>query len=727
MHTTTTKAKATLLDTTKCIGCRSCQVTCKEWNDKPAELTQLNVKTANLQNPTTLSAKTRCLIQPTELVDEKFPGGMKWVFAKRQCMHCLEPACVAACPTTAMHKQESDGKVAWDGDKCIGCRYCQWACPWGVPMAEWDSLAPKIDKCTMCNDRAGDPACVKHCPAGALTYGDRDEMMKEAKARIARSPSKYVDHVYGEYEAGGTSMIYLASVPFEKLGFPAVPKDPLPRYSAVALGAVPPAVVALGATLGGVHALQKRKAEVDREEAEARAKKLQAKAEEKARKEAEAQAAAEHHPHFVRLEKKFWTPTTMLLLALTAFGGISFLARFALGLGATTGLSDTWAWGLWIMADLVWIAIAAGAFAVAGLIYVFQRKELYALGRTAVFMGLLSYTFVLVMLLADTGRPWNALSLVFNKPDHSAMYEVAWCVGLYVSILAAEFLPVAFEGLGLKRGMELWKKWAPIYVVAAVTGFVWKMSNSVLYAGLALAVFGLLAYAFRPREGQKPVPVMLAIAAVTLSTMHQSSLGSLFLLMPDKLDALWWTPILPLQFFVSSVAAGTAVVVLVELWAAKAWDRPLPVQALSKLGLVAWAALLLFEGLRILDLAQRHQLAAVLTDARSGLFLTEVLLGGAVPLVLLSVKALRERPAVLLSGTLLIALGVVLNRLSCTWLAMSLRGAMPQIAPQTYAPSILEWGVTIGLFSAAVLLFGLGARKLPVLEDRGHGQHGGLQ
>jgi formate dehydrogenase iron-sulfur subunit len=232
MNTTTSGtsrgSKATLIDTTKCIGCRSCQVSCKEWNGLPAELTQLNVTTGNLQNPTTLSAHTRCLIQPNEIADEKAPGGLRWVFAKRQCMHCEEPACVSACPTTAMHKQDGDGKVVWDGDKCIGCRYCQWACPWGVPMAEWDSLSPKIDKCTMCNDRAGDPACVKHCPAGALKYGDRAALLREAKERIAKHPLKYVDHIYGEHEAGGTSMLYLSPVPFEKLGFPAIGKEPIP-------------------------------------------------------------------------------------------------------------------------------------------------------------------------------------------------------------------------------------------------------------------------------------------------------------------------------------------------------------------------------------------------------------------------------------------------------------------------------------------------------------------
>jgi formate dehydrogenase iron-sulfur subunit len=474
-------------------------------------------------------------------------------------------------------------------------------------------------------------------------------------------------------------------------------------------------VVAVGATLGGVHALQLRKAEVEREEAAEKQRRL---AKERAAHQ-EAHRHAHHHEHeFVALEKKFLTPMSLMLLVVTLLGGLSFVARFALGIGATTDLNDTWSWGLWIIADLVWIAVAAGAFATAGLIYVFQRKELYSLGRTAVFMGLLSYSFVLVMLLADIGRPWNAYSLVLNKPAHSAMFEVAWCVGLYVSILAAEFLPVPLERLGLHRGMLLWKKYAPLYVVVAVTAFVWVMSRSAIYGGLALAVFSFLAWAFRPKEGEKPVPVMLAIAAVTLSMMHQSSLGSLFLLMPDKLDHLWWTPILPLEFFLSSVAAGTAVVVLVEMWAAKAWHRPLRMRQLSQMGGVAVVALFCFEALRLWDLGNRGELGHVLSGPRSNLFLLELGLGGVLPLLLLSRRALREKPAVLAVGALLLAGGVVLNRVDVCWLAMTLRGAMPQLAPQHYAPTFVEWAVTLGLVSAAVLLFGLGVRHLPVLEDR---------
>src|SRR6185436_14597447 len=159
----------------------------------------------------------------------------------------------------------------------------------------------------------------------------------------------------------------------------------------------------------------------------------------------------EPHFEFAPLRLKFWTPANVALALLMAFGAFSFVARFLLGLGGSTHLSNTWGWGLWIVFDLVWIALAAGAFATAGIIYVFRRKDLYSLGRSAVLIGLLSYSFVTVTLVADLGLPWHFYQLGLRSPEHSAMFEVSWCVGLYVTILLLEFLPVPFEHWGYHR------------------------------------------------------------------------------------------------------------------------------------------------------------------------------------------------------------------------------------------------------------------------------------
>jgi formate dehydrogenase iron-sulfur subunit len=173
-HLDLARSKATLIDTTRCVGCRSCQVSCKQWNELEAETTQLDARVGTLQHPTTLAANTLAVVTFNEVDDAKAPGGMRYVMAKRQCMHCDEPACVSACPVTAMHKT-AEGPVVYDKEKCIGCRYCMWACPFGVPTAEWDSLAPRISKCTMCHERCeGEKAPVERNGV-ALAAGEAKE------------------------------------------------------------------------------------------------------------------------------------------------------------------------------------------------------------------------------------------------------------------------------------------------------------------------------------------------------------------------------------------------------------------------------------------------------------------------------------------------------------------------------------------------------------------------
>jgi formate dehydrogenase iron-sulfur subunit len=705
--------RTTLIDIANCIGCRACQVACKQWNEKDGEATQFE-SDLGFQNPATLSARTYTLIAFHEFENARKPGGVESAFVMQRCLHCLEPACVSACPTTALQRQ-SDGPVSYDSDQCIGCRYCQLACPWDVPTSDWNSHAPKISKCTHCADRVGQPApvafngagasadetrrftssieipaCVKACPADALRYGTREEMLALAHKRIADRPDRYVNHVYGEKELGGTSVLYLSRVPFEKLGFPTYGEKPFPAFTKTALGAVPPAVIAVGGLLGAAYAFFRKRAQ---------------------------RVADEHRGHveFERLQHPLQTPFNWVLLLLMAFGAVSFVARFAFGLGGSTHLSDTYPWGLWILFDLVWIAVAAGAFAMAGVIYVFQRKDLYGLGRSAVLMGLLSYSFVTVTLVADLGLPWHAYQLALQAPEHSAMFEVSWCVGLYVTVLLLEFLPVPFARYGYPRAAAALRQWNGAYVTAAVTLFVYLMSRNVLYALAAAVVFGFLAWVFRARD-EHAEPVMLAIAAVTLSTMHQSSLGALYLLMPNMLAPQWWSPVMPINFFLSSIAAGTALVILIDMWIAKAWRRPIQMTRLAAVGQICFWALFAYLVFRLGDMTVRGQWTGAFTGRLGFVFSAEILLGGIVPLVLLATKPLRERREVLFAASLLAVVGVAFNRMNVVLFAMTFRGRMPWGAPESYLPSIVEWGVSIGLIAATIFLFGLGARLMPVLS-----------
>lgn len=231
-----------LIDTTKCIGCQGCQVACKNWNNHSADKTTLG---PDFGNPSRMNKNTWTVVKFNE---ESGPGGHEWYFSKQQCMHCNEPACVSACACGALKKTEA-GPVVYDEGKCIGCRYCMLACPFGVPTFEWDKALPAISKCQLCSDRISqglEPACSKTCPSQAILFGPREDILAIAEKRIAAKPGRYVNHIYGKEEAGGTAVMYLAGTEFENLELPAdVDKA---KYTALTVGTVAKTpVVGIGA------------------------------------------------------------------------------------------------------------------------------------------------------------------------------------------------------------------------------------------------------------------------------------------------------------------------------------------------------------------------------------------------------------------------------------------------------------------------------------------------
>ena len=243
-----------LIDETRCTGCRACQVACKQWNDLPAETTR-NLGT--YQNPPALSASTWSLIEFREI---EVGDRVDWYFLKHACMHCEFPACASVCPVGALYKS-AFGPVVYDDKKCIGCRYCMAACPFGVPTFQWDVGLlgqPLIRKCSLCIDRVSNglqPACAKTCPSTVIKFGERAELLAEAEERIARNPTKYVNHVYGKAEAGGTSILYLSSVSFAKLGLPELGPERVTRRSEQIMGATVPFAIGWAAVLTGVYGL----------------------------------------------------------------------------------------------------------------------------------------------------------------------------------------------------------------------------------------------------------------------------------------------------------------------------------------------------------------------------------------------------------------------------------------------------------------------------------------
>lgn len=235
---------ALLLDTTRCIGCGACSAACKEQNSLPLEID--DVTTAY-----------------TYTVVEKRAG----VNVRRMCMHCLNPTCVSVCPVGAMRKTP-EGPVLYDAARCIGCRYCIQACPFDVPKYQWDKPIPVVGKCVMCAPRlaAGQPtACASVCPTGATTFGQRDELVRVARERMAAEPSRYVNHIYGLDDAGGTSVLLLSGVPFAQLGLrDNLPKQPLGQLTWAVLSHVPDIVTLGGALLYGIYWITRRREYVQR-------------------------------------------------------------------------------------------------------------------------------------------------------------------------------------------------------------------------------------------------------------------------------------------------------------------------------------------------------------------------------------------------------------------------------------------------------------------------------
>lgn len=257
-----------LHDITKCIGCRKCEAACNRVNSLPApERPFDDLSVLDAQRRT--SARTYTVVNKFEN-----PGQNDVLYAKKQCNHCREPACASACFVKAL-KKDPTGAVAYDASLCVGCRYCMIACPFNVPAYEYDEpFTPRVMKCTMCLPRILEgklPGCVEACPRDALVFGERSELIKQARLTLHKYPETYVNHIYGEHEMGGTSWLYLSPVTFSKVGMREdLGTTSAPELTSGALAAVPVVVSLWPVLLTGVYAISRRKEKIaESEKAEA--------------------------------------------------------------------------------------------------------------------------------------------------------------------------------------------------------------------------------------------------------------------------------------------------------------------------------------------------------------------------------------------------------------------------------------------------------------------------
>ena len=246
-------SKAILTDITKCIGCLKCVSACKEVNNLEADIPRVWQKNDGLsaENWTSVIQK-----------QDKH-------YVRKQCRHCLEPACASACPVGALHKTK-EGAVVYDSSICLGCRYCMMACPYGIPRYDWDEPVPYIRKCILCYDKikTGDqPACTKICPENATIFGERSELLKIAHKRIKENPGKYINKVWGEHEIGGTSVLYLSDIDLGFLSYQTnLGTKPLPEKTETAMKSVPYAFVGMGGFMLGLNWIIRRRMELSKKQ-----------------------------------------------------------------------------------------------------------------------------------------------------------------------------------------------------------------------------------------------------------------------------------------------------------------------------------------------------------------------------------------------------------------------------------------------------------------------------
>jgi Ni/Fe-hydrogenase subunit HybB-like protein len=407
------------------------------------------------------------------------------------------------------------------------------------------------------------------------------------------------------------------------------------------------------------------------------------------------------------------TPALGLLIGLGALGLGLIVYRFAFGLGAVTNLSDGYPWGLWIGMDvLVGIALAAGGFVMAGLVHIFGGHRFHALTRPAILTAFLGYLLFIVALAVDLGRPWNIWHALISWNHVSPMFEVAWCVMLYTFVLFLEFLPVVLERLKLDRARTLWYRATPLLILGALSLFTYAMTDSLPWTGAIFAILSLWEVLMRvgvmPRDQQ--MPVLLIMAGIMLSTLHQSSLGPLFLI-TDKLGPLWYTPILPPLFFLSAVMVAPAMVIMEAMLTARVRHHEPEMELLTRLGRAMPYLLSLYLIVRLGDMVAR---GVVLEALRLTVTATWWWLEIALVLLALALFATPEvvrRRAGLFLGAVATVLALVVHRVGVAVVGLD----VPEYS--RYVPAWSEVFITIGIVSLGLLAFRIAIQYLPVYQE----------
>lgn len=367
-----------------------------------------------------------------------------------------------------------------------------------------------------------------------------------------------------------------------------------------------------------------------------------------------------------KIREQNFSAAYWILAALAVLGMVLGVTRLALGLGPTTNLSSEYPWGLWITFDVFSVPFSAGAFTLATVLHIFNRKECHGVAHLALLAGFLGYLLVVLVLLMDLGR-WDhfySVLLPWRWNLHSFMFEISMSITIYFGVLILELVGVAFKG----------REWMPVQFI------------------------------------NRLIPLIAGVG-VLLSCVHQGSMGALFLVLSHKLHPLWWTPILPLLFLTSALFSGFSVTILLAIVTCRALKKPVSMQILTSLAKVVLTLQIIYLALKVGDLLLAGEAGLVFgSGPLSILFLAEIFIGLLIPLILFSSRA-RESERGLLLGVIYTLIGLAINRSSIALFALRAP------AGAAYFPHWIEFGIVIGAVAFGILAFTLGVRYVPTLRE----------
>ena len=362
----------------------------------------------------------------------------------------------------------------------------------------------------------------------------------------------------------------------------------------------------------------------------------------------------------------------LILAAIVVFGAVLGIIRLVQGLGATTDLGNSYPWGMWIAFDVFTIPFSAMAFTLAAVVHIFNQEQYHGLSRFTVLAGFLGYLMVVLVLVMDIGR-WDqfySVLLPWRWNLHSFMFEVAMSITLYFGVLILELLSVVFERSG-----------------SVVVGWLHRLI------------------------------VLIAGVGVLLSMVHQGSMGAVFVILRHGLEALWWTPILPVLFLTSALFTGLSVAIFLGVVTWRALGKPAPMKLLIGLAKAVAIIQAIYLVLKIGDLLLAGEFGLIFGSGRFSLiFLAEIVIGVLVPLVIFA-SSVRESEGGLLVGSICTVLGMFINRMSIAWFALNPPPPPPHTVPVTYSPHWMEWGVAIAAVAAGILFYSLAVRYVPAFRE----------